>query len=423
MTEEEGQRLDEALANAFKLMGKRTGSGKTKTEKMETTALLHFRNRVVDLLIIYLKSGPEFVVVVEILSVLYRMLDHFSDDDAAEMALFAKVQEAIDVAVGTKIPAEIKGLSTADAVNYLRTFITKCANPKGIEERSVALQKIVRFFTQIDEHLPVEGGKKKKGAPAADTITDVLSEELKSFLTQRTPVMGLNIFQHILQGTWKGIWQQLDVILEHGTVKENRVFKRAQSLDLLRTFQKNIRFLKSADVKEAEKYAAKVHKMLQSYKGLVEGGKMTPKEFRAYIQLLWDVRTFHNKNPTIKSHLDWTVLQKDVKVLRESVVLDQQCQVTYAQLCKSAGWEVVKDAKAAATNGHAKVTNGKANGAGDNDEEDGEEETAEESKPGKKRKGNDVNANLKEKKLKKEKRFKLASSGLDETIHFTNMQS
>lgn len=412
MTEEEGQRLDEALANAFKLMGNRRGSGKTKTEKMETTALLHFRNRVIDLLIIYLKSGPELMVVVEILSVLYRMLDQYSDDDAAEMALFAKVQEAIDVAVASKIPAEVTNLSTTDAVNYLRTFISKCANPKGIEERTVALQKIIRFFTQIDEHLAAD---KKK---TRETVTEVLGEEMKAFLTQRNPVIGLNIFQHVLQSNWKGIWRQLDVIVEHGTTKENRVFKRAQSLDLLRTFQKNNRFIKGAEAKVIDKYTSKMHAALQSYSSLV-GDKMTPKEFRAYVQLLLDVRLFHNKNSNIKSHINWSKLEGNVKALRESVSLDAQCLSTYTQLCKISGWTVVKDNQVAkpATNGHAEED------AGNDDEEEEEERVKDEAVNGKasKRKGGDVNANLKEKKLKKEKRFKLSSNGLDETIHFTDM--
>lgn len=417
MTEEEGQRLDEALANAFKLMSNRRGSGKTKTEKMETTALLHFRNRVIDLLIIYLKSGPELVVVVEILSVLYRMLDQYSDDDAAEMALFAKVQEAIDAAVASKIPAEVTTLSMSDAVNYLRTFITKCANPKGIEERTLALQKIVRFFTQIDDHLKVAENEKKKKKNSEETLTDVLTEELKNFLTQRNPAIGLNIFQHVLQSNWKGIWRQLDVILEHGTTKENRIFKRVQSLDLLRTFQKNNRFLKGAEAKELDKYTSKLHAVLQSYKGLV-GDKMTPKEFRTYVQLLLDIRMFHNKNDQVKSHLNWSALEAEVKKLRESVALDQQSLTAYAQLCKIAGWEVVKENKSkvvvAATNGHAAE---QVNGV-DQDEE--EEQQNGKADAGKKRKSGDVNANLKEKKLKKAKRFQ-SSTGLDENIHFTDM--
>lgn len=403
MTEEEGQRLDEALANAFKMMPNRRSNEKNKKDNLEATALLHFRNRVIDLLIIYLKSGPELVVVSEILSVLYKMLDQYSDENDAEMALFTKVQEAIDVAVATKIPQNITGFSKSDLVNYMRALMNKCVNPKGIEERSLALQKIVRFFTQIDEHLPVDGKKS-----STETLTEVLSSELKAFLTQRTPIMGLNIFQHILQSNWKGIWHQLDIILTHGTSKENRVFKRAQSLDLLRTFQKNTRFLKMADAKDVDKFSKKAHRVLGSYADLV-GEKVTPKEFRAYIQLLLDVRVFHQKNTMFKSYLDWTAVGAHVKRLRESTALDAQCLALYTQLCKLAGWEVVKENKVVSnepesTNGHD----------GDENQENGAE--------GKKRKRPDAHANLKQKKLKKEKRFKVSSNGLDETIHFTEMK-
>lgn len=407
MTEEEGQRLDEALANAFKLMGNRRGNGKTKTEKMESTALLHFRNRVLDLLIIYLKSNPELVVVVEILSVLYRMLDQYSDDDAAEIALFKKVQNCIDAALATKIPAEVTTLSRADTVNYVRTFITKCANPKGIEERSVALQKIIRFFTQIDNHLPQTTTTKKQKKPE-DTLREVLGEELKSFLTQRTPIMGLNIFTHILQSTWNGIWHQLDVILEHGLTVDNRVFKRVQSLDLLRTFQKNVRFIKEAAEQQAlVEYLTKLHGLLQSYGS---GGSVTPKEFKSYVSLLLDIRLFHNKNAGQKCHLQWTDLGANIQSLRNSVKLDAQTQTAYSQLCKLNGWEIVKEnAKdRPAENGH--------NGVAIN----GEDKVEEGDKESSKKRKNTTNENAKEKKLKKQKRFE-SSNGLDETIHFTNM--
>lgn len=405
MTEEEGQRLDEALSNAFKLMGNRGDNAKSKTKKMEAIALLHFRNRVVDLLIIYLKSGPELVTVFEILTVLYRMLEQFSADDVAELALFKKVQEAIDLAVTTKIPSEVTTLTAADTANYARTFVTKSANPKGIEERSVALQKIVRFLTQVDDHLAPS--KQKKGD---SNLADVIAGELNLFLTQRAPAIGLNIFQHVLQSTWTGNWQQLGVILASGIVRENRIFKRVQSLDLLRTFQKNVRFIKSASEQVQATHLKKWHDALAKYADVVNG-PITAKEFKSFVQLLLDVRFFHNKNDSVKCYLNWTALESGVRSWREQITLDSQTQSVYAQLCKIVGWEVVK------TN----AKNGTATENGDDAEvqmehENGvaEEEGSGGAKSAQKRKNN----NRKEKKLKKEKRFKLASDGLDENIHF-----
>lgn len=395
MTEEEGQRLDEALSNAFKLMGKGgSGKRKSKTEKLESTALLHFRNRVIDLLIIYMKStSPELVVVLEIVSVLYRMLEDYSEDDAAEVALFKKVQEAIDVAVATKLPAEVTTLSMAELVTYLRTVIGKSANPLGGEERSVALQKIVRFFTQIEAHL----APNKRTATDGD-LSSVLDEELKSFLTQRSPALGLNIFQNVLQGNWQGIRSQLGVIVEHGLVAENRVFKRVQSLDLLRSFQKNNRFIKAAP--EVAEDLEKIHNCLEGYLGEV-AEKVTQKELKSYLQLLLDIKVFHNKNPAIKCHLNWAKMEAIVKSTRERIPLDNAGQSVYAHLCKMLSWTVVKGNAAPAVNGHAKM-----------DTTEGEEgkEKADKEKSGKKRK---AHSNLKEKKLKKEKRMKLASQGID----------
>lgn len=390
MTEEEGQRLDEALSAAFQ---SRKNSSDKKKDKVETTALIHFRNRVIDLLIIYLKSSPELVVVLEILTVLYKMLDHYDDDDGMDV-LFHKVQEAIEVATSTKIGAALP--SANDLTAYLRSFIRKCDNPKGVDVRSVALQKIIRFITHISTKIPISDTATDVG-----TVCDVINEELKAFLTHRNPNVGLNVFAHILDSNWADIWNLLPTIIEHGLDHENRAFKRSQSLELLKSFLKNTRFIKSSNEETTNTHFRQIAEALQTY-GQKLQSKMSSKEFKTFIGVLIDLKIFHRKNTHIECHLKWEPLLEDVQTVRKNLNLDSTGQIVYVQFCKLFKCDAVK------TNAPVSTT---ANG------QQGEETVNGESR---KRKQSSI-TNKKEKKVRKEKRIKMSSSGLDETIHFTEL--
>lgn len=75
MDAEEGERLDSALADAFRLLQQNKKTKKvTRKDKMAEEALVHFRMRVLDLVDIYLKNNPKLVICLEIVMFVFDLL-------------------------------------------------------------------------------------------------------------------------------------------------------------------------------------------------------------------------------------------------------------------------------------------------------------------------------------------------------------
>ncbi|KAL5275672.1 MYBBP1A family protein [Megaselia abdita] len=83
MTEEEGKQLDEALSAAFKAIKKTSPSAtkKSKSHRIQTTTVMHFRIRVLDLLEIYLQNKPTQLVTIEVMLDLFNMIEFCNEND------------------------------------------------------------------------------------------------------------------------------------------------------------------------------------------------------------------------------------------------------------------------------------------------------------------------------------------------------
>ena len=73
--EEEGKRLDESLAAAFRILRENRQSRSKKQEK-SAQALTHFRIRVIDLLETYLECAPSMAIVLDMLLPLFTLLEY-----------------------------------------------------------------------------------------------------------------------------------------------------------------------------------------------------------------------------------------------------------------------------------------------------------------------------------------------------------
>lgn len=91
--EEEGKRLDESLAAAFKIL-KRSKRSQSKKQEKSAQALTHFRTRVIDLLEIYLETNPSMALVLDMLLPLFAVLE-FSIKDAHQKPLEHRVNSCL----------------------------------------------------------------------------------------------------------------------------------------------------------------------------------------------------------------------------------------------------------------------------------------------------------------------------------------
>lgn len=81
--EEEGKRLDESLAAAFKIL-RENRQARSKKQGKTSQALMHFRARVIDLLYIYLDIYPSMAVTLDMIVPLFALLEFCIKDPHQE---------------------------------------------------------------------------------------------------------------------------------------------------------------------------------------------------------------------------------------------------------------------------------------------------------------------------------------------------
>ncbi|KMQ94074.1 myb-binding protein 1a, partial [Lasius niger] len=91
--EEEGKRLDESLAAAFKLL-RENRQVRSKKQEKTSEALTHFRIRVIDLLNIYLGTCPSMAVALDMIVPLFALLE-FCIKDPHQQPLKHRVQTCL----------------------------------------------------------------------------------------------------------------------------------------------------------------------------------------------------------------------------------------------------------------------------------------------------------------------------------------
>lgn len=118
INEEEGKRLDESLAAAFRILKENRKSQSKKQEKSAQT-LTHFRVKVIDLLEGYLEAGPSMALALDMLVPLFGLLE-FCIKDPHQKPLENRVRSCLKKLAGVK-----KFRSVGDVDEELLTTVLK----------------------------------------------------------------------------------------------------------------------------------------------------------------------------------------------------------------------------------------------------------------------------------------------------------
>lgn len=110
--EEEGKRLDENLAAAFRIL-KENRKSKSKKQEKKAQALTHFRIRVIDLLEIYLETEPLMALALDMLMPLFALLE-FSIKDPHQKPLENRVRSCLKKLSNIKKFKSIEDINDVD---------------------------------------------------------------------------------------------------------------------------------------------------------------------------------------------------------------------------------------------------------------------------------------------------------------------
>lgn len=413
MSEEEGKKIDEALSQAFQMLKRSKKKKMTKAEKINELTLNNFRMRVFDLIDIYLKQQPDIHICVEIILFVFEMLPLAMKEDKYKQILKRFYEIFNKLIKIRKFRENNESLKQKYLSELLSDLLQKVGKGVDFPNKTDYLLKASQFLIKCSQILSKENPNDK------EQMTQVFQEYLTEFFTHRNPSLTLNIFNSIYSLQWEGNWKLAQSIVKNGLLQPDlRNLRREQALHFLRTIYKN-RNLILSDLKETSKFLKSIENSLNVY----IAGKdsvLSLNEFNELIQLVVTINNVHKSNPTLKTHMKWNPIMEVLQNSRKNLVLNGSIMNYYKQMCGIWKLDVITNDKVE-RNGNNPVknkkvmnnqnsngvvlTNGGANG----------EKTEEKTNKKRKNKGKD---SMKEKRLKKEERLKLASEGLNENVTF-----
>lgn len=239
--DEEGKKLDEALAEAFKQF--HTGKGKKlKKERKDKKALSDFRIRALDLVDIYLEKDPSMDICLGMIAPLTRCLE-FCLADSQFNELGNRIRKTI------KLLTKIRKFSTTEDVtidilcDYLKATIDKGPRSHFMFQ---ALGDVVTYFATFIIHCsqkievvnPESPGKSKN---MSSPLVEIFKDALKNYFQQRNCLLPIIFFHNVLQCEWDGNYEIVPILVTNVFSNELRQFRRNEGLELIAGFYRSLK--------------------------------------------------------------------------------------------------------------------------------------------------------------------------------------
>ncbi|CAD1478873.1 unnamed protein product [Heterotrigona itama] len=364
--EEEGKRLDESLAAAFRLLRENRQSRSKKQEK-SAQALTHFRIRVIDLLEIYLDCAPSMVIVLDIVLPLFTLLE-YCIKDPHQKSLQDRVRSCLKKLSTIKKFRDTENINEELLIVILKALIEKGERTTSVyHEISDKLAECCTFLVKCTQQANV----------STDKITKIYGENLTSFFKKRDCVLSPLLFKSILQLQWEGNWQLAPLLVDFAFDSTVRSFRRGYALEFLTIFYNNSRLINlntehsSIRMKLEKKLCRNTISTLQEIinthknkQAVTANGTEIGKEIRQrYIYLLLILlRSIYTRH--LQQAWNWNDIGKVLATYRTRASLGKDTKVAYNRLAVQIGIPLnisqkkVKNKQNTTTNGEIKdVTN------------------------------------------------------------------
>ncbi|KXJ72124.1 uncharacterized protein LOC109406532 [Aedes albopictus] len=414
MAEEEGRKLDEALAAAFKMYKQSKKTKPTKAEERIETTLSHFRMRVFDLIDAYLKNGPNMVICLELMLYIFEMLP-VAIKETKHKQILERYRQVFNNLVKVKnFNVDVKDVSAEQLPQILTDLMEKVAKGSSFPEKNQYILKACQFIVICSQLIEKNSENRK-----ATNIDKIFGKYLNEFIVERNPALTLNVFQTLLRMNWSGNWYMVKTLADNGLKKEVRTVRKTQSLLLLREFVRNRRLISSNPRAIQETFKYVVANMNSYMKEAQQSSTVSQNEFNELVQLLQELHSLEKQHPDAIS-VPWQKIGDNLQKLRK-FNLNSQIMNQYVRVCKLLQLEPIRNSEHAQQNGKKPKANGKSTHGDSQDEAQEEEDEVEESTTNGSVKRKKKGTSLKQKRLKKEERLKAASQGL-ESVSFINVE-
>lgn len=317
--EEEGKKLDDALAEAFKQFHQGKGK-KNKKERKDKKALSDFRIRVLDLIDIYLEKDPSMDICLGMIAPLTRCLEFCVQDNQ-----FSELENRVRKTI--KLLTKIRKFTTTDDVtvevlcDYLKATIDKGGRSHFLFQ---ALGDVITFFSTFIIHcsqkiqvITPKSPKKSKVSTVTSPLVEILKEALQNYFQNRSCLLPIIFFHNVLQTEWESNFKLVPIVIENVFNKDVRQFRRNEGLELIGGFYRALK-----RNKPSEKEIAKLAQLETAFESalkqtLKEGSEFQVKNnfFVVLKKLINTMKQFHESchiesNVDFKSLLDFVGTNK-----------------------------------------------------------------------------------------------------------------
>ncbi|XP_058821973.1 uncharacterized protein LOC131683736 [Topomyia yanbarensis] len=416
MNEEQGRKLDEALAAAFKMFKQSKQSKPTKAEERVETTLTHFRMRVFDLIDIYLKNSPNMIICLELMLYVFEMLPVAIKDPKHKQILDRYRHIFNSLTKIKQFNVDATDVSPEQLSQILTDLMEKVAKGSYFPEKNQYLTKACQFIVICSQLID----QNVLGAQNTN-IDKIFCKYLKTFIPDRNPPLTLNVFQCLFRMNWVGNWRLAKVLAENGLQNKVRIVRKTQTLQLLKELMKNRRFV-SVNLQASQKALKSIASCLVQYIGEQQQvDTIAQNEFSELVQLLLELHSFQRQHPEAQI-ISWEQVGPQVQTLRR-INLNSQTMNHYVRLCKLLHIEPIRNVKIKNKKDTTETTKKsgqkpKVNGEKNVADEDAATEVPTTNETVKRKR---TGSSSKQKRLKKEERLRVASEGL-ESLSFVNVK-
>lgn len=317
--EEEGKKLDEALADAFKQFHQSKGK-KSKSDRKDKKALSDFRIRVLDLIDIYLEKDPSMDICLGMIAPLTRCLE-FCVLDSQFSELENRVRKTI------KILTKIRKFTSTDDVTmdmlceYLKSSISKGERSHFLFQ---AIGDIVTYFATFIIHCAqkLEAKTIKSQSVRSDlSIIEIFKETVKSYFLNRNCLLPIIFFHNILQTDWEGTYELVPIIIEHVFNNDVRQFRRNEGIELIVGFYRSLKRNKPTSDKALKKLINIETQFKNALTNTIQQNSelAVKKNFFILLKKLINTMKVFHENCNVDTKLDFKLLLDDVTVCKSTV--------------------------------------------------------------------------------------------------------
>ncbi|XP_003704944.2 MYB binding protein 1a [Megachile rotundata] len=230
--EEEGKRLDESLAAAFRILRENRQSQSKKQER-SAQALTHFRIRVIDLLETYLECSPSMAVALDMLLPLFTLLE-YCIKDPHQKPLQDRVRSCLKKLSTVKKFKDIEDINEELIIVILKALIEKGERTTSVcHEMSDKLAECCTFLVRCAQQADLP----------TNAIVQIYGENLTAFFKRRDCILSPLLFKNIFQLYWEGNWQLAPLLVDFAFDSSVRSFRRCYALEFLTVFYNNSRLV------------------------------------------------------------------------------------------------------------------------------------------------------------------------------------